>query len=159
MGPTRASNAPGHTAGTSPLPDHPRRHPGDDDVLWDRPGDDRTGPDHASPPDVCHDDGRAADPGPRTDRDHGPRAGLLADRRTGVVESVCPSSARHVDARPDQHVPLQVDEAEVAPRADVHVLVDDRARLREERTEADLSRAVAAGEGDAEEGPAQDDPG
>ena len=70
-------------------------------------------------------------------------AALLADRPRRVVKVVRLAAGRDLHVRGQQHIALEVDEAELTPRADVHVLVQHRAGLREQRAELHQRRVVA----------------
>ena len=62
----------------------------------------------------------------------------------GQVGAVGMRPARHVNARREQHIALEVHVTEVAARPDVDVLVDSRADLREQRAELDRGGRRAA---------------
>jgi len=83
------------------------------------------------------------------------RAVLLAHRHARIVGSVSTCPAGHVHTGGEQHVALEMDQAEMAARADVDLLVDDRSRLREDGPELDCRGRMTAGQRARQEGATQ----
>jgi hypothetical protein len=138
-----------------PLANHAGGDAGRDYVRGERLSDDRTGCHDRAATDVGEHDRRAPDPGTGADRDQPTLAALLADRPLGIVEIVARATRRNVDARPDEHIALEVHEPEVTARAHIDVLVKPRTRLREQRAEVHDRGRMAACEDTPEKGAAK----
>jgi hypothetical protein len=89
----------------------------------------RAGSNNRVRPYIRHDDGCIADPHGRADPNEGSAAFLFACGRVRLSGSMCMPSARHVHARAEQRVVLDVYEPEVASGADVNTVFDPGAGL------------------------------
>src|SRR5262245_29921155 len=92
-----------------------------------------SGADDAVGADFRHHHGGLADPCAGADADEALRPSLFADRPRRIVESMRRRTAWNVNARRNQCVALDVDQAEPATRSDVDVFIDPGAGARYSR--------------------------
>ena len=95
---------------------------------------------------ALHDDRRASDPRAFSDANERSPARLIANRPVNVCGAVCLRTARYVDARCEEHVTFEVDEAQMTARADVDICIQVRADLAEDRAELHSRCSIAVGE-------------
>ena len=76
----------------------------------------------------------------RADRDHAPFATLFAYWPGRIVEVVRLSSGRNLHIGREQHVAFEVNQTELAARANIDVFVENGVHLREERSELNQGR-------------------
>ena len=129
--------------------DHFRRDTAQDRTRRKGLGDHRSGCHHRLLGDIRQDDRSRTDPAIATDGDLLELSWLISNEAIEAGKSMRVRTAWDLNARPDQHVILNIDPSNMAIVTDIDMFSEAGGRLGDQRSKGDLSRWMAVSQSEA----------